>query len=557
MNVRDVSQRTGKPIVVATIVLFALAVGATAGSLTPSALPAATMHSLANIYDSIASAAFDSSAIVANQNGSLLGNLKYIENQIVWASGSNNIWSLNSGNVGIGTTVPTAKLAVAGTASVSSTLTLAGALVSSFTASSTFAGSLNTTLGLHSLADVSAGGRFLGLGTGSNSFAGSLRVGKGLNVAGTASVSNQLRVYNGGNYFEISENSSGFAHLFNSNINQIYVDATPGNATYSPGQFITNREFLVLASPSKTAYGMNIGQTVQLNSRGILQNNNVLSYGSWIANFGSTDYTGVTVANAIGQEINTVESVGDQGYSEAKPYTYRATVGQQIVPESELLGFGLTLRGYNGSIGLLLSRSAGAEDPGSGRVYPAAKWNIPLFIGKDATAPAGTGFLAQGSTNVASAAQNFMKVTDNWVNGINMSDATFSGVPLRILSFVVTSSSSVGIGTTSPRTQLSIHGTGGQTTAAFTNSGSRAGALLLNETNTLPGSGGAVLFGGTNSASWFGGIKGLLTSGDNSSQGRCGILNAECGDRCRSDRTDAHYGWRQHRYWYHHPRAEA
>ena len=208
----------------------------------------------------------------------------------------------------------------------------------------------------------------------------------------------------------------------------------------------------------------------------------------------------------------------------------------------------MTLRGYNGSIGLLLSRSAGAEDPGSGRVYPAAKWNIPLFIGKDATAPAGTGFLAQGSTNVASAAQNFMKVTDNWVNGINMSDATFSGVPLRILSFVVTSSSSVGIGTTSPRTQLSIHGTGGQTTAAFTNSGSRAGALLLNETNTLPGSGGAVLFGGTNSASWFGGIKGLLTSGDNSSQGRCGILNAECGDRCRSDRTDAHYGWRQHRY---------
>ena len=119
MKTRPIPSWMSKPAIVSVLGVILLALVATAGSLTPSALPAATMHSLANIYDSIASAAFDSSAIVANQNGSLLGNLKYIENQIVWASGSNNIWSLNSGNVGIGTTVPTALLAIDGTASIS------------------------------------------------------------------------------------------------------------------------------------------------------------------------------------------------------------------------------------------------------------------------------------------------------------------------------------------------------------------------------------------------------------------------------------------------------
>ena len=117
--------------VVAAISLFVLALGATAGSLTPSAAPAATMHTLTNIWDTIASTTYDSSAITSNQNGSLLGNLKYIENQLGWASGSSNIWNLNSGNVGIGTTTPSAKLSVSGTASISGALTLAGSLTNS------------------------------------------------------------------------------------------------------------------------------------------------------------------------------------------------------------------------------------------------------------------------------------------------------------------------------------------------------------------------------------------------------------------------------------------
>ncbi|MCC6404791.1 MAG: hypothetical protein IT405_00115, partial [Candidatus Yanofskybacteria bacterium] len=58
-------------------------------------------------------------AITANQNGSLIAQLKYMNNQLAWASSSTDIWNLNSGNVGIGTTAVDAKLEVAGTASVS------------------------------------------------------------------------------------------------------------------------------------------------------------------------------------------------------------------------------------------------------------------------------------------------------------------------------------------------------------------------------------------------------------------------------------------------------
>ncbi|MCC6934683.1 MAG: hypothetical protein IT406_03305, partial [Candidatus Yanofskybacteria bacterium] len=60
-------------------------------------------------------------AITANQNGSLIAQLKYLNNQLAWASSSTDIWNLNSGNVGIGTSSPATKLDVSGNASVSGT----------------------------------------------------------------------------------------------------------------------------------------------------------------------------------------------------------------------------------------------------------------------------------------------------------------------------------------------------------------------------------------------------------------------------------------------------
>ena len=84
-----------------------------AGSLTPPGAPGSTMNSLEEIYNAIGGI-FDSSGLSADEDGNLIENLKYISNNLFWASSGNDIYSLNSGNIGVGTTTPLAKLTVNG-----------------------------------------------------------------------------------------------------------------------------------------------------------------------------------------------------------------------------------------------------------------------------------------------------------------------------------------------------------------------------------------------------------------------------------------------------------
>src|SRR5512144_670627 len=82
MRLNVAFSRLSPSALTALIAGLMLALGATAGSLTPPGAVGSTMHSLANIYDSIASAGFDSSNLTnypVAQNGSLIGMLKYIE----------------------------------------------------------------------------------------------------------------------------------------------------------------------------------------------------------------------------------------------------------------------------------------------------------------------------------------------------------------------------------------------------------------------------------------------------------------------------------------------
>ncbi|MCC6405340.1 MAG: tail fiber domain-containing protein, partial [Candidatus Yanofskybacteria bacterium] len=76
---------------------------------------------------------------------SLIAQLKYMNNQLAWASSSTDIWSLNSGNVGIGTTTPTTKLDIVGNASVSGDFELSGFAASNLTPRTTGVFSLGTS----------------------------------------------------------------------------------------------------------------------------------------------------------------------------------------------------------------------------------------------------------------------------------------------------------------------------------------------------------------------------------------------------------------------------
>ncbi len=133
-------------MVVVTVFGFVF-LSAAAGTLAPSASPAATMYTLTQLYNAVAST-FDSSGISANQNGSLMGMLKYINanmttgksvssnsldfDEIVASASLDTNWdlSLNSKNfdvgsgtffisgssnyVGVGDASPEQKLTVAG-----------------------------------------------------------------------------------------------------------------------------------------------------------------------------------------------------------------------------------------------------------------------------------------------------------------------------------------------------------------------------------------------------------------------------------------------------------
>jgi len=79
--------------------------------------------------------------------------------------------------------------------------------------------------------------------------------------------------------------------------------------------------------------------------------------------------------------------------------------------------------------------------------------------------------------------------------------------------FSVNTNGNVGIGTTTPRAQLHLESSNGQTTANFTDAGSTNDSFLLNDISQNAGSGGTILFGSSPIGRPFSAIKSLLTNG--------------------------------------------
>src|SRR3989344_5676070 len=175
-----------KFLLISLLVLGGLYLTATGGSLTPSASPAGTFHTLAEIWNSIAATDYDSSSISASTTGSLLQGLKYINNNLFWASTSGNIWTASGVNrIGIGTSTPTTKLEVQGTASAS--YGLFGALqIAGFTSQSYSRFGIGTTT--HTNYISAANDLFI---------SGDLEGRGSISFAGSASISNAVRVTKG------------------------------------------------------------------------------------------------------------------------------------------------------------------------------------------------------------------------------------------------------------------------------------------------------------------------------------------------------------------------
>lgn len=84
---------------------------------------------------------------------------------------------------------------------------------------------------------------------------------------------------------------------------------------------------------------------------------------------------------------------------------------------------------------------------------------------------------------------------------------------------IVDSSGSIGIGTASPISKITLSGASGQTTAAFNTGGTLSDVITLDSQGTGGGNGGAILFSAASGAWRFATIKGLVTNGGNNSQG--------------------------------------
>ena len=66
---RTKTVRSAAIVMVAVVVVIGVYSLGGAGSLTPSVAPAGTLDTVGSVYDTIASAGFDSSGIVADPNG--------------------------------------------------------------------------------------------------------------------------------------------------------------------------------------------------------------------------------------------------------------------------------------------------------------------------------------------------------------------------------------------------------------------------------------------------------------------------------------------------------
>jgi len=428
-------KRLNKPSLTAFIALFLLALTATAGSLTPSAAPGSTMNTLGEIYDSIASDSFDSSAILADADGSLIQHLKFIEENLFSlssdsldfdefvdsmtldanlsvASGSfNTTWNGDfyhmQGNVGIGTTGPLAGLHIVGG------ITSPGG------------GTNSEEFGLN----ASAAGN------------GALAIGN--NARATLSPGNNLSTVVGRNALATGQNqvvvgSSAQADGINSVAIGASADAVDSSTiALGVNSSAGGNNSIAIGTSAKTSFGGN-GLQVALGATSSVsgQLGTALGYGTRVHHtsglaVGHQAQTGGNQSTAIGAQAKTTGGAT----SIALGYRAKTTAANQMVIGST--SFGIT-DVYIGEGVQDITPLAVTLNATGGLGTDIAGANLQLAGGR------GTGTGAGGSINFQTA------------------PAGTSGSSLNTLStrMAITASGHVGIGTTTPAMDLHIASSG-------------------------------------------------------------------------------------------------
>jgi hypothetical protein len=108
-------------------------------------------------------------------------------------------------------------------------------------------------------------------------------------------------------------------------------------------------------------------------------------------------------------------------------------------------------------------------------------------------------------------------------SGAGTSDSIIFKTGSQVTAMTINTSQYVGIGTASPASQLTVYGAG-QTTASFNTTTSLGGSLMLSDSGSSGGNGGAIVFSAAGTAWRFAGIKGLVANGTNNTQGDIAFL---------------------------------
>lgn len=220
-----------------------------------------------------------------------------------------------------------------------------------------------------------------------------------------------------------------------------------------------------------SGFAIGLGSVVDID--GDLQGRQACAY--W--GFSNTPQGTANSWGVFGAELNVVNLGADTGWGARRSALSNWTAALQLVPESSDLSGSSGATTYNGSFGLVIAPSAAVNDKNDGKV---ASFYTGICVERNAVAPTtGVGIHTAGATASGDAPRAAWYASENFIQGIDLSGATFTTGPDIELSnggeisspaaqtvaittssterFRISSTGLVGIGTNSPAYLLDLN----------------------------------------------------------------------------------------------------